>query len=107
MHRLIPGLALAIVLLLAACRPADQGGGSSASPTQAGESSAPSASETPEATGAGGGAPAPRRPVGVPPPRRPRRPRRWSPRASSRPRARTTTEGGVGSGAVLDAGASE
>jgi len=48
MHRLIPGLALAIVLLLAACRPADQGGGSSASPTQAGESSAPSASETPE-----------------------------------------------------------
>ena len=49
MHRLIPGLALAVVLVLAACRPADQGGGASASPTQAGESVAPSASETPEA----------------------------------------------------------
>ena len=49
MHRLIPGLALAVVLLLAACRPADQGGGSSATPTQAAESAGPSASETPEA----------------------------------------------------------
>jgi mannose/fructose-specific phosphotransferase system component IIA len=48
MHRLIAGLALAIVLLLAACRPADQGGGSSATPSQAAESAAPSAAETAE-----------------------------------------------------------
>jgi len=48
MHRLIPGLALAVVLLLAACRPADQGGGSSATPSQAAQSAAPSATETAE-----------------------------------------------------------
>ena len=49
MHRWIPGLAVAIVLLLAACRPADQGGGASVTPAQAHESAGPSASETPEA----------------------------------------------------------
>ena len=59
MHRLVPGLALAVVLLLAACRPADQGGGSSASPSQAAESAAPSASETPEASESEAATPSP------------------------------------------------
>ena len=48
MHRLIPGLALAVLLLLAACRPADQGGGPSATPSQAAQSAAPSATESAE-----------------------------------------------------------
>ena len=59
MHRLVPGLALAVVLLLAACRPADQGGGSSASPSQAAESAAPSATGSPEAMESGSAEPTP------------------------------------------------
>jgi hypothetical protein len=59
MKRLVPGLALGIVLVLAACRPADQGSGSSASPTEVVESAAPSTTQSAEPMESESAAPTP------------------------------------------------